>query len=98
MVIESRAQTEQGSFMSAIGEELRKNLVAIEDERKEACIHCKKVWYSIHYRDGVCHSCQQLNKPGRTQLFLEFVYRLKVVCTTLLFILFVTILHFFGLI
>jgi len=84
--------------MSIIGEELRKNLTAIEDERKEACIHCGDVWYSIHYRDGVCHSCQELGKPGRIQLILEATYRLKIVTAVLLFILFIIILSFFGLI
>lgn len=39
-----------------------------EDERKETCIHCGKEWYSIHYKDGVCHSCQQVNLPGREKL------------------------------
>ena len=39
-----------------------------EDERKITCIHCKKIWYEMHYKDGVCHSCQQKGLPGRTQL------------------------------
>ena len=39
-----------------------------DDERKERCIHCGKVWYAQHHRDGVCHSCQQKNLPGRTAL------------------------------
>ena len=40
----------------------------MERDRQEACIHCKKVWYSIHYRDGVCHSCHKKNMPGRTAI------------------------------
>lgn len=38
----------------------------MEEERKEACIHCGAVWYAKHYRDGVCHSCQAKGLPGRT--------------------------------
>lgn len=45
-----------------------KVFAAMDDERKEACIHCKKVWYSIHYQNGVCHSCQQQDRPGRAVL------------------------------
>jgi hypothetical protein len=45
-----------------------KSIGAMYDEGKEACIHCKAIWYSIHYKDGVCHSCQQLKKPGRSVL------------------------------
>ncbi len=40
----------------------------IAEDRKETCIHCGAVWYSIHYKNGVCHTCQQKNKPGRTVL------------------------------
>ncbi len=51
-----------------VGDLLMENLTAIDDERQEKCIHCNKQWYSKHYRDGVCHSCQQKNLPGRTAL------------------------------
>ncbi|MBT4849756.1 hypothetical protein HON36_02805 [Candidatus Parcubacteria bacterium] len=44
------------------------NLTAIDDERKENCIHCGNEWYAIHHKDGVCHSCQQKGLPGRTAL------------------------------
>jgi len=40
----------------------------IARERKERCIHCNEEWYSIHYKDGVCHLCQQKGLPGRTKL------------------------------
>lgn len=43
-------------------------LCQMADERKEHCIHCGAEWYSIHYKDGVCHSCQQRCLPGRTEL------------------------------
>jgi len=42
-----------------------KIFAAMEDERMECCIHCGNKWYSMHYRDGVCHSCQKKNLPGR---------------------------------
>ncbi len=42
-----------------------------EDERKETCIHCQEVWYGIHYKDGVCHSCQQKKLPGRSTGILK---------------------------
>ena len=41
---------------------------AMEDERKETCIHCRSVWYAIHFRDGVCHGCQGKKMPGRSVL------------------------------
>lgn len=41
---------------------------AMDDDEKEACIHCGKVWYRIHHRDGVCHECQALGRPGRNAL------------------------------
>ena len=41
---------------------------AMEDERKEDCIHCGANWYSIHYRDGVCHRCYEQGLPGKTAL------------------------------
>jgi len=54
--------------MSALGQMIWNNLAAIGQEEKENCIHCNKRWYSMHYRDGVCNSCQQMGKPGRTVL------------------------------
>ncbi len=41
---------------------------AMEEERQETCIHCRSVWYAIHYKDGVCHGCQQKRLPGRSEL------------------------------
>ncbi len=37
------------------------------EERQETCIHCRKTWYATHYKDGVCHTCQKKNLPGRTE-------------------------------
>ena len=54
--------------MSGLGETVWSNMVAMGEEEKEACIHCGTEWYRIHYRDGVCHQCQQLSRPGRTEL------------------------------
>ena len=28
-----------------------------DDERKIKCIHCGTVWYEIHFKDGLCHTC-----------------------------------------
>ena len=41
-------------------------LSALDDEGQETCIHCNTKWYSKHYKDGVCYSCQQQGKPGRS--------------------------------
>lgn len=38
------------------------------EEEQEACIHCGKVWYKIHHKDGVCHACSSAGKPGRTTI------------------------------
>ena len=54
--------------MSELADMIRRNMVAMGEEEKEACIHCGTEWYRIHYRDGVCHQCQQLSRPGRTEL------------------------------
>ena len=51
--------------MDGLMEEGLKVLAAMSDERQEYCIHCNKKWYSIHYWDGVCHSCQKKGLPGR---------------------------------
>ena len=40
----------------------------IAKEKKEACIHCGKIWYVIHHEDGVCYKCQRLHKPGKSTL------------------------------
>lgn len=44
------------------------DMLGPDDERKETCIHCGKIWYAIHYKDGVCHSCQEKKLPGRTAI------------------------------
>jgi hypothetical protein len=49
-----------------IGKEILRNFSAMEEERKETCIHCGTVWYAMHYRDGVCRDCQAKGLPGRT--------------------------------
>ncbi|MBT6691547.1 hypothetical protein HOB10_04410 [Candidatus Parcubacteria bacterium] len=50
------------------GDLIFETITAMGQEEQEHCIHCNEKWYSIHYRDGVCHSCQQKNLPGRTEL------------------------------
>lgn len=37
----------------------------LEGEKQENCIHCNEKWYSIHYNDGVCNSCQRKGLKGR---------------------------------
>ena len=44
------------------------NMLGPDDERKATCIHCGAKWYEIHFKDGVCHSCQEKKLPGRKQL------------------------------
>jgi hypothetical protein len=69
-----------------------------EDERKEQCIHCGKIWYSIHHKDGVCHSCQQKGLPGRTNINkgsrLVNVFGVSVLIAIML--LFAVIFHYLG--
>ena len=59
------------------GEMIWQNMTAIGEEKKETCIHCGREWYSIHYRDEVCHQCQQLGKPGREILATRQLLRQK---------------------
>lgn len=54
--------------MAKLSRVIQENMTAIGAEEKEACIHCKKIWYRIHHSDGVCHKCQLLERPGRTEL------------------------------
>ena len=54
--------------MGVIGKMIFDTFVAIGEEEQEACIHCGKKWYKMHYHDGVCHSCQLLGKPGRSEI------------------------------
>jgi hypothetical protein len=49
-------------------EQLAYGMCMIQDERQEACIHCKDVSYAIHHKDGVCHKCQKEGLPGRAQI------------------------------
>ena len=51
--------------MDSLTEEGLKVLAAMSDERQEHCIHCNKKWYSMHYQDGACYSCQKKGLPGR---------------------------------
>lgn len=44
------------------------SLFGPDDERKATCIHCGSEWYEIHFKDGVCHGCQQKKLPGREQI------------------------------
>ena len=44
------------------------NMLGPDDERKATCIHCGAKWYEIHFKDGVCSSCQEKKLPGRKQI------------------------------
>lgn len=52
--------------MSAFGEMVYQAMIAIGEEEKATCIHCGEVWYLIHFRDGVCHQCQKIGRPGKS--------------------------------
>jgi hypothetical protein len=46
-------------------------MAQIDNERKTTCIHCGDEWYAIHYKDGVCHSCQEKGLTGKSDLLEE---------------------------
>ncbi len=50
---------------NCLRQQIFQTFCAMGDEEKAVCIHCGKVWYAIHHRDGVCHACQQKGLPGR---------------------------------
>jgi len=52
---------------------------AASDERMEWCIHCNAEWYSLHYIDGVCNSCQKKRLLGRAELARRSDFRRKAV-------------------
>ena len=54
--------------MNRLTDEVGKIFDAISDERMEHCIHCNAHWYSIQYKDGVCHKCQQKGLSGRIEI------------------------------
>ena len=56
------------------------DMAEIDRDRQEACIHCGKVWYVIHHKDGVCHECQKKGLPGRTVLARRKAIKTKVLC------------------
>jgi len=65
--------------MDNLSDAFFRNLDEVGKDRKETCIHCGKEWYSIHYKDGVCPSCQALGKPGISKIeakgrFIETVF------------------------
>lgn len=64
-----------------------------EDERKATCIHCGDIWYAKHYKDGVCHSCQQKKLPGETQLIKSAVTKRKIILIVILIISIVLIIN-----
>lgn len=51
-----------------LGPRIRQTFAAMGDEEQKACIHCGRVWYTIHHKDGVCHVCQEEGRPGRAEL------------------------------
>jgi len=57
-----------------------------DDERKETCVHCGIEWYAIHYKDGLCYSCQGKGIPGKTQLMKTAKMRMKVMLAAFIII------------
>lgn len=51
-----------------IGDSFFERMAASEDELSEKCIHCADLWYSQHYKNGVCHRCQLAEKLGRKEI------------------------------
>ncbi|KKR07441.1 MAG: hypothetical protein UT32_C0011G0009 [Parcubacteria group bacterium GW2011_GWC2_39_14] len=51
-----------------LGDRVLETFTAMGDEEQEQCIHCGRVWYKIHHKDGVCHVCEGEGRPGRTEL------------------------------
>lgn len=79
---------------------LMANARALADEEKETCIHCGNEWYRIHYKDGVCHSCQQVKYPpnyGRSEIRRSEQYVLKAKASIPTAIAIVCIILFFNL-
>ena len=68
------------------------NLFGPDDERKAKCIHCGAVWYEIHYKDGVCHSCQQKKLPGESVLIRRAIWKSRASVLFLLIILFLAVM------
>jgi hypothetical protein len=69
------------------------HIIAIEEEKQETCIHCGSVWYSMHYRDGVCYRCRQSGKLGRAGLAAEKRNRQCALIIAAAFFLLYIILH-----
>ena len=82
--------------MSKLGNAILENMTEIDNERTEACIHCKKVWYSIHYRDGVCSKCRELGKPGRLEIAAKKKARNVIIAATIIIVVLVTVSAIFG--
>lgn len=70
--------------------EFADNVFGPEDERKAKCIHCGAIWYEVHYKDGVCNSCQERKLPGQSILIRRAMWKNRlityvIVIITLLF-------------
>ena len=52
-------------------EELKHVGQSFAEEPMETCRHCGDEWYSVHYKNGYCHSCQKkgLHMKGETIVF-----------------------------
>ncbi len=72
--------------MAVFGDELKK-MAARDDEKTEVCIHCGKTWYSMHYKDGVCHSCQEKWLKGRNEIKLDLLIKKLIILTVVVLIL-----------
>jgi hypothetical protein len=55
------------NFGNMSPKEFGDNFFGPDDERKARCVHCGSEWYEKHYKDGLCHSCQQEDVPGLTE-------------------------------
>ena len=76
----------------------RRAFAAMDDERQEACIHCQKVWYAIHHKDGVCHRCQKKGLPGRMLMMHRAQVRLAFTRLALWAVVFAAFWYLSGLI
>ena len=81
--------------MDGLMEEGLKVLAAMSDERQEHCIHCNKKWYSMHYQDGVCHSCRKKGLPGRMaiQAARDARERISILAFVALFVILCIVFH-----
>jgi len=51
-----------------LGELVGETVQAMNEERKERCIHCGYEWYVGKFNDGRCRQCEAKGLPGRTEI------------------------------